>query len=166
MYWRAKELAMKSVISRKITFPEGAVPKNLIVSRFEVELNSVGALVAHMPPEVLRWAVTIEVEQAEGKTVRKDLSEMLYDALVRKSDVTSWTQKQYYFDFADKLFRVNGEEIYLTHGERLLLFRLLVLKEAPVGAGGEQARATMRRLRRRLGEDFLRGCFVPEVGIY
>jgi hypothetical protein len=96
--------------------------------------------------------VRLEDDQPRQKktNAKQELESMAADAALEDKDV--WVRHGYKFAFLSQGYFWNGEEIYLTAGERLFLFHWLVLSDT------DYTRFHMDYLynmRRRLGENFL-----------
>jgi len=100
---------------------------------------------------VMHLEITGKQKKKTAKAVLKDLA---ISASAERKD--AWRQGNYEFCFLSQLYFWKGEEIHLTPGEQLFLFKWLVLKDGT----GKYCKHFLRNMRRRLGEDFL-----ADVGI-
>ena len=66
-------------------------------------------------------------------------------------DDAIFLEEDYHFDFNNKRYMWDNEDIYLTANEALFLYRLLILKEDVL----KSQKYYLYNMRRRLGNDFL-----------
>jgi hypothetical protein len=90
--------------------------------------------------------------RAGKKTLQRQLEELVIDSIVEDDKVhTTWVKSGYDFRFITRKYFWNKEEIHITAGEAIFLFRWLVLGVVP----DSRQQWSLRNLRKRHGKDFL-----------
>ena len=107
-------------------------------------------------PSKYELVVSVELELKNRKRVGSLSGQEIYNAEVARVNAPVWIDEQNkaVFRFDDEVFVWKGRQIYLAVGEKLAMFRILVLKEYPAPGMLGSVRATVRRLRARFGNDF------------
>jgi hypothetical protein len=87
---------------------------------------------------------TVDTSRQKKMSLRKTLEALAADGEF------NWKQGEYDFRFMAGGYFWKGQEVYLTAGEELFLYRSLILKEAH-----PQQLSYRRNMRKRLGKDFM-----------
>jgi hypothetical protein len=91
------------------------------------------------------------LEAVDGKRQKKKSAAQILESIAVDGDLV-WESGDYKFLFMAKKYFWRGEEIHITAGEALFLYRVLVLKERY-----PQQSFYLYHLRKRLGKEFLAG---------
>lgn len=118
--------------------------------------ESVDRQLAEIPvgvAEHIAIRINISVSVPDGTRLSKDTTMQLYRSMVAKSSQKEWRDEKsgFFFDFDNDVFKWDDRELYFTATERLIFFRILVLKERFYGNDKYHAMQTIRSARNRLG---------------
>jgi hypothetical protein len=96
------------------------------------------------------WPVSARAgSRVDGKRQKKQSAAQILESIAA-GGASVWTSGDYKFLFTAKKYFWKGEEIHITAGEELFLYRALVLKERY-----PQQSSYLYNMRKRLGKEFL-----------
>jgi hypothetical protein len=139
-----------------------AIPSSKIIdigegTGYGAVVTEVTDWLTELPPlEKMRGCrLTLAVEDPGMKRQRKqsalrELKALAAGAAAERKNV--WKRKEYLFAFSTNKYTWRGQEIYLTAGEALFLFKWLVLGDKEYY---QARRDYLRNMRRRFGKEFL-----------
>jgi len=128
----------------------------LIPRTGELPIDRINRWYANINRKAGDYRVTVSLESLESGRQKKvsakaELARLAVDEVLDGKDV--WEKDTYRFCFVSRKYWWRNEEIHVTDGEALFLFRRLVLDDSI----SKSQMYYLQNLRKRLGSDFLKG---------